>query len=60
MRELIETYDEYVALLGSEMESLYGLAFVHGYRCEDERVKRGEELRAKIERLKAKLSQTNT
>lgn len=60
MRELIKAYDEYVALLGSEMESLYALAFVHGYQCEDERVKRGEELRAKILRLKAKLSKTKT
>ena len=55
VRELIEAYDEYIALLVQAEKDLSGLAYAHGYRCPDELVKRGEELRAKIADLKSKL-----
>lgn len=49
---LIETYDEYIKLLTESEADLIGLAYVHGYRCPDALVKRGEELRARINELK--------
>ena len=53
MKELIETYDEYIKLLGESEAGLIGLAYAHGYQCPPDKVKRAEELRTKIERLKA-------
>jgi hypothetical protein len=53
MNALIEAYDEYINLLGEETQRLAALAYVHGYRCAPERVKRGEQLRAKIAELKS-------
>jgi hypothetical protein len=53
MNALIEAYEEYIALLTESEGSLMGIAFAHGYRCPPEMVKRGEELRAKIEHLKS-------
>jgi transcriptional antiterminator Rof (Rho-off) len=52
MRELIETYDEYIQLLTDSEADMLGLAYAHGYRCPPELVKRGEKLRAKIAELK--------
>lgn len=49
---LIEAYDQYVALLAESEAGLIGLAYAHGYRCPDDKTKRGEELRARIEGLK--------
>ena len=56
MKELVETYDEYISLLAESEKGLIGLAYVHGYRCPDELVKRGEKLRAKIVELKQSLN----
>ena len=55
-KELIETYEEYIKLLGKENNSLISLAFVHGWRTSEEDIKKGEELRAKIKELKDSLS----
>ena len=57
MKELIEAYDEYIALLSKSEAGFMGLAYSHGYRCPPELVKRGEELRAKITDLKSKLTE---
>jgi hypothetical protein len=53
MKELIEAYDEYIALLEKAEASMFGLAHAHGYRCPDKLVKKGQELRAKISDLKS-------
>lgn len=56
MKELIEAYDEYIALLAHAEQGLMGLAYAHGYRCPPEFVERGEKLRARIADLKAKVA----
>jgi hypothetical protein len=52
---LIEAYEEYIGLLTESERSLLGLAHAHGhgYRCPDASAKRGEELRARIAKLKS-------
>jgi hypothetical protein len=57
MRELISAYDEYVALLEESEKGFVGLAYSHGYRCPENLVIRGIELREKIARLKATLKE---
>ena len=52
LHELIEAYDEYIKLLVESESGLIGFAYVHGYRCPDELVRRGKELREKIDELK--------
>jgi hypothetical protein len=52
VKKLIEAYDEYIKLLAESEKGLIGLAYAHGYRCPPELVNRGEELRAKIAKLK--------
>ena len=49
---LIEAYDEYISLLAESEASLLWLAHTHGYRCSDNSVKRGEQLRERIAELK--------
>ena len=46
MREIVEAYDEYVALLSEEINGLVGLASVHGWQSL--RVEAGKAARAKI------------
>ncbi len=55
MKELIEAYDEYIELLSSSERSLIGLAYSHGFRFPEAKVKRGAELRAQISDLKSRL-----
>ena len=56
MLELIGAYDEYVKLLSKSEKGLLGLAMAHGYRCPDELVNRGLELRAKIADLRSRFA----
>ena len=55
VKELIEAYDEYIALLGKSEGELLKIAHIHGGGCSPELVRRGEELRAKIADLKQKI-----
>jgi hypothetical protein len=43
-----EAWQEYVDLLGDEIESLSGLAYVHGWKSSPERIERGKRLREKL------------
>lgn len=43
-------YEEYVKILGEEIDGLVGIAHVHGWKSRN--VERGNELRAKIEEAK--------
>ena len=58
-RELIQTYDEYIELLGQSETASLEWAYAHGYSVPTELVKRGEQLRAKIAKLKAELFSPN-
>jgi len=51
-QDLIDAYEEYIKLLGEELEELAIFAYIHGW--ESTRVKQGEELRNKIKELKKK------
>ena len=53
--QVVETYDEYIKLLAESEAGFMGLAYAHGYRCPDDKVQRGKDLRAKIADLKSKL-----
>ena len=54
MNELVKLYEEYIKLLEEECNNLSGLAYVHGYRCDPERVALGEKCRKEISELKYK------
>jgi len=55
MKELIAAYDEYVRLLATSEAGLMAIAFVHGYSVPDDVVASGEELRARIAKLRREL-----
>ena len=56
MEELIKTYEEYIELISNESRGLMGLAMAHGFTGGSiEDIKKGEELRKKIEELKGTL-----
>jgi hypothetical protein len=46
-------YDEYLKLLTDQEAAMAGLAAAHGFCCPPDKVQRGYELRAAINRLKA-------
>ena len=50
MTELIKTYEDYIRLLGDEINDLIGIAYIHGW--ESKNVDKGRELRDKIAKLK--------
>ena len=50
--ELLAAYEGYIKMLEIELSHLSGLAYVHGYRCDEALVKRGEEARAAIAKAK--------
>lgn len=57
-QELIDTYDEYIKLLSSELDKLSGLQITHPHLVEvytenSEVVVKGKNLREKINKLKA-------
>jgi hypothetical protein len=56
VQKLIAAYDEYIKLLEESEKGMIGLAYVHGYRCPENLVSRGAELREKIARLKTTLN----
>jgi len=54
MKELIDALDEYIALLGDELNEMAGFMHVHGWQSH--RVEQGIELREKIDRLRKEVS----
>lgn len=53
--ELITAQDEYTKFLGEELGKVSSQLSVYGWRCTEETVSKGTELRAEIERLKTLL-----
>lgn len=49
-KELIGAYDEYIALLGAEINELSGIAIAHGWHSS--RVEHGKKARARLQQLK--------
>ena len=54
-KELIETYEEYIALLGKALNDNIAFLHIHGINASSEDIKKGEELRAKIKELKSQV-----
>ena len=50
IREIFEVYDAYIKALEEEIDSLGGLAYIHGWRSD--KAKLGKECRARIQSLK--------
>lgn len=55
LSELVGTQDEYIKLLGDGLASSASYLDVHGWKYRQVDIDKGAELRATIERLKAKL-----
>ena len=55
--DLIKAYDDYIKMLGEEIDDLVGMAYVHGWRSE--RIEAGRECRQKIKDLKENLIKEN-
>jgi hypothetical protein len=49
MHELIEAYEEYIEWLRLSEATMLPFLYTHGYSCPPDIIKRGEDLRAKIE-----------
>jgi hypothetical protein len=54
MTDLIKAYEDYIKLLGEEIDSLVGMASVHGWQSTPEKIELGIKLREKIGELKLK------
>jgi hypothetical protein len=52
LNELVAKLDEYIARLDKEIDSLVGIASVHGWRSTEEAIADGIRLRAEIEALR--------
>ena len=53
--ELIKAVNDYATFLGECLDKHFMFLHVHGEKASDEEIKRGEELRAKIEQLKSEI-----
>lgn len=52
--KLAKAYEKYIDLLSASEASMIALAVAHGWKCPDDTIKRGEELRTAIRALKEK------
>jgi hypothetical protein len=55
VREMVEAYDAYIAVISKDIDSLIGLAVSHGWKSSQ--IVAGEKCRANIESLKSKYLQ---
>jgi len=55
LEEFLQTMAMYNALLAEECKSMQGIAWAHGWRSTEEKIKAGEDLRKKITLLTQKL-----
>jgi hypothetical protein len=55
--DIVKAYDEYIALLEKEIQSVIGLAVAHGYTGNETGYHEGVRLRAKIQDLKNAIEQ---
>lgn len=52
--ELIKAYQEYIHFLGKAYDDVLVLAWVHGYRCSEQEIEFGQQLRDNIKELEDK------
>lgn len=49
--ELIKAYQEYIHFLSKAYDDVHVLAWVHGYRCSEQEIEFGQQLRNNIKEL---------
>lgn len=49
--ELIKAYKEYIHFLGKAYDDAFALAWLHGYRCSEQEMELGQQLRDNIKEL---------
>ena len=49
--KLIQAYQKYIHFLGKAYDDVLGLAWVHGYRCSEQEIELGQQLRNAIKEL---------
>lgn len=54
--ELIAKLDEYIMFLDKANEAPTCSAYIHGWRCPENDIKKGEELRKEISKLRAMIN----
>ena len=60
MNELIELYEEYLAFLNMANQAPTQMAYIHGWRCSEEVIKKGAEYRKRIAELRNRNSGMRT
>lgn len=49
--KLIQAYQKYIHFLGKAYDAAFTLAWVHGYRCSEQEIEFGQQLRNAIKEL---------
>jgi hypothetical protein len=49
--ELVQAYREYIHFLSKAYDDVHVLAWVHGYRCSEQEIEFGQQLRNNIKEL---------
>ena len=49
--KLIQAYQKYIHFLGKAYDDVLGLAWAHGYRCSEQEIEFGQQLRDAIKEL---------
>jgi hypothetical protein len=57
--ELIKAYQEYIQFLGKAYDDVFGLAWVHGYRCSEQDIEFGQQMRNAIRELEEECGVNN-
>lgn len=57
--ELIKAYQEYIHFLSKAYDDAFTLAWVHGYRCSEQEIEFGRQLRDNIKELEEKCGVNN-
>lgn len=57
--ELIKAYQEYIHFLSKAYDDVHVLAWVHGYRCSEQEIEFGRQLRDNIKELEEKCGVNN-
>ncbi len=49
--KLIKAYKKYITFLGDAYDDVFSFAHIHGYKCSEENIKLGEQMRNTIKKL---------
>ena len=57
--KLIQAYQKYIHFLGKAYDDAFTLAWVHGYRCSEQEIEAGQQMRNAIKELEDKCEVDN-